>query len=137
MFLIDLLFAFLIALIFAAILSTSYRGRGVQRAGAWPIFLVFFILLLLATWAGGVWIVPFGPPLWGAYWLPFVVTGIIVWLIIAAFAWEPPRRSPRTDRVAADQAAEDEGVAVALTVFFWIVIIVLLVSVFSHYGWWR
>lgn len=133
----DLLFAFIIALIFAWILASSYRGRGVTRAGAWPIFFVFFLLILFATWAGGVWLVPFGPVLWGGYWLPFVAVGIIVWLLIAAFAWEsPPRRLDKSQPVAPEQAG-DEGVAIVLTVFFWIVIIVLLVSLFTHYWWWR
>jgi hypothetical protein len=135
MFLIDLLVAIVIALIFASILSSSSRKRGVHRAGAWPIFVFFFLLMLFATWAGGVWLVPFGPFIWGAYWSPFVVVGIIVWLLIAAIAWEPPRRLQKMESIAQDQ--QDEGVGIALTVFFWIVIIALIIGVFSHYWWVR
>jgi hypothetical protein len=135
MFLIDLLVAIVIALIFASILSSSSRKRGVHRAGAWPIFVFFFLLMLFATWAGGVWLVPFGPLIWGAYWSPFVVVGIIVWLLIAAIAWEPPRRLQKVESIAQDQ--QDEVVGIALPVFFWIVIIALIIGVFSHYWWVR
>lgn len=133
---IDFLFAFVLALIFAWILAGSYRGRGITRVGAWPIFVVFFFLLLFVIWAGGVWLVPFGPVLWGGYWLPFVAVGIIVWLLIAAFAWESPRRLDKAQTVAPDKPG-DESVAVVLTVFFWIVIVVLVAGLFTHYWWWR
>lgn len=76
---IDFLFAFFIALALAGILAAFTGDRRTRRTGAWPLFLFLFFLLLMTTWAGGVWLTPFGPILWGACWPPFLavaVTGI-------------------------------------------------------------
>lgn len=122
MFLLDLLFALIIALILATVLSAGYRRRRATAAGAWPLFLIFFLLLLFATWAGGIWLVPFGPLFMGAYWMPFIVAGIIVWLLIAVLAWEPtPPRLNKQEGIAEERAAES-GIAVVLTIFFSIVL---------------
>ena len=126
MILIDLLFAFLLAFFVAAL----FGGRGVRRAGVWPIFLFFFLLLLPLTWAGGIWLTPFGPTLWGGYWLPFVATAIIAALVFATLL--PPARSPRppgdSDRVEGDAGS------LAIGIFFWVILALLIAAIFSQYA---
>ena len=89
---IDFLFAFFIALALAGILAAFTGDRRTRRTGALPLFLFLFFLLLMTTWAGGVWMTPFGPVLWGAYWLPFLAVAVIVALLLAALM--PPARPP-------------------------------------------
>ncbi len=66
MFMIDFLFAILIALLLTAIFAGGLRRH---RFGAALIF--FFVVLLFGTWAGGVWITPIGAPMFGVSWLSF------------------------------------------------------------------
>jgi sugar phosphate permease len=57
MFVWDLIFALAVGLVFAAIFSLVFG-----RTGPWASFFVFFIIIALAAWAGGVWFKPVGPP---------------------------------------------------------------------------
>ncbi len=131
MFFIDFTFAFVFALLLAGVLAALFGTRGVRRAGAWPIFLFLFVLLLAMTWAGGVWLSPFGPVFWGGYWLPFLVVGIIIALLIAALM--PPARPPRSRSEAVDRAREEETATLALGAFFWMLVIVMVVAVVVRY----
>lgn len=125
MFFIDLLFALAVALlltlIFAAILGTR---------GPWASVWVFLLVVFLAAWAGGLWITPFGPPLFDTYWLPFLLVGLIFALLLAAVT---PVAPPRTRREAIAQAREEEAAVAALTVFFWVLIIALAGAVVLAY----
>lgn len=55
-----------------------------QYRGPWNSVVWFFVVVLLATWAGGVWLTPAGPMVRGFHWLPFLMTGLIVSLLLAA-----------------------------------------------------
>jgi hypothetical protein len=67
------------------------------RSGPWASIPVFFALIFLAAWAGGVWIAPMGPVLFGVYWVPFVVFGLIFALLLAA-AMVPARGAGAGER---------------------------------------
>ncbi len=86
-------FDFLVALVIALLLA-SLVFVGFRRAGPWASFLFLFLALFLATWAGGVWIMPFGRPLGGVYWLPFLMAGVVFALLLAAVV--PPDKSEET-----------------------------------------
>jgi hypothetical protein len=75
----DLLFALGIGLILTAVFAGLFG-----RSGPWASIPVFFALIFLAAWAGGVWIAPMGPVIFGVYWVPFVVFGLIFALLLAA-----------------------------------------------------
>ncbi|HEU4522490.1 MAG TPA: hypothetical protein VFT12_10830, partial [Thermoanaerobaculia bacterium] len=85
---------FLLALVFAAAFAAILVGDlgwGRTIAGArWAIPLFAFSVLLIAIWAGGLWMRPFGPMAFGVPWLPFLVIGLSVVLLIATAA--PPLR---------------------------------------------
>ncbi|HEX3593695.1 MAG TPA: hypothetical protein VHU80_01300 [Polyangiaceae bacterium] len=87
MFVVEFVFAFVISILCAAMLlpvagRTDWRARhpGIEPLGVFALLLILF----LATWAGGIWLAPVGPRLWGVAWGSFVVVGIFVALLIGA-----------------------------------------------------
>lgn len=98
----------------------------------WTAIWTFVLVLFLASWAGGLWISPFGPVLFGVSWLPFIFVAVIFGLLLAAV---PPERPPRTPGEAFVQAEEKRAARQAFDVFFWILLIVLLLAVISGYYW--
>ncbi len=142
MFWLDFILVFFIAFLLVAILAAAGRGRFGE---GWAGILWLFALILLVTWALGVWLVPVGPPLWGVSWVPFLVVAIFVVLLIAAIA-EPTRRWPKTHGArkplpSAEGETEpmgerEETEAAAMLgcgIFFWILIIVAIVAIVARY----
>jgi len=125
MFFVDLVFAFLAALLLSLLFTAGFR-----RPADWANFLIFFVVVFLAAWAGGVWLTPFGPAVWGVYWLPFLLVALVIALILAALVPNRPPRSRRQAELQAEEAAEAET---ALSVFFWILMVVLLIGIIVHY----
>jgi hypothetical protein len=81
MFLLELFIALTIALLLSVLISKT-----VLRPIAQNYFVRIFLIIFLITWAGGVWIRPFGPSFYGIYWLPFTLSGVIASLLIATTA---------------------------------------------------
>jgi hypothetical protein len=135
MFVHDLMAAFIVALFLSLILSWIFRWRWPGRERTLSSVLVLFIVLFLIIWVGGIWVVPFGPPTWGIYWLPFIAVGVLFSVILIALI--PPRR-PRTMREAKNQAERRAATAAltetALGVFFWIMMIVLIGAIIMKYA---
>jgi len=117
MFVVDLLFALLMALIFTMIFAV-----GLRRTGPWSSVLVFFLVIFLAAWAGGLWISPAGPVFLGVYWLPILLVAFLVALLLAAV---PPRRPPHVETIseAEAEAQEQRAVERAFDAFFWSLLI--------------
>ena len=136
----DLLFAFLVALILGTVFTVGFR-----RYGPWSN-LVFFLIVFLAAWAGGIWFAPAGPFVWRLYWIPFLVIGLIVALLIAATGPSPSRPSRGSLRQTEEtQARETTGARRifnaagetfgALGVFFWSLLILLALVIVIRYLW--
>jgi len=122
----DILFAIGIALILTAIFAGLLRRRG-----PWASFLGFFAVVFLAAWAGGVWIRPVGPVLKGVYWLPFLLFGFVVAIILAATA---PRRIPeRRKSMKEKEAFSKLPAGVRYDSIFLVLIIVLIAVVIIGY----
>lgn len=115
--------AFLLTVIFVAL------GR---RARSWRRIVVFFSLVLLAAWAGGVWITPVGPRLLGVYWLSFLVAGLIFALLQEALAASPKRIVPRekVDELAAKEEREIERI---FNVFSFVLLIAFIAVIVIGY----
>jgi hypothetical protein len=126
MFFADLLLALAVALLLTAIFSAGFRNRGPW--GAWWIFL---LVVFLATWAGGLWLVPFGPTVFDVAWLPFLFVGLIAALLLAAAV--PPARPPRTYGEAVAEARAEEAAVAAFSIFFWVLLVGLAVAVIVSY----
>jgi hypothetical protein len=132
MFFPEILTALVVALVLSLVFALVTPGEK-KKTGLFWLFLILF----LATWAGGVWIRPFGPTLWGIHWLTFVLVGILVALFLALSA---PRRAPRGRRETIDmlermKKEEELETATYLTLglFFWILLAFLVVAVFVRY----
>lgn len=129
---IEILLAVIIALLFSVLLVTVAGIERPGRPGLGPGLFFFFILLFALTWAGGIWLAPFGPALWGVYWIPFLVVGLFVALLIAVLL---PRRRPRTPVEAQEEAKERAEAEGALSFFFWVLIAFVALSLILHYFW--
>lgn len=128
--LVALIFALLLSLLFALLTPGEKK-----KAGLFWLFLILF----LATWAGGIWMRPFGPTLWGLHWLIFVIVGVLVALFLSLSAL---RRAPRgrheTIDILEQMEKEEELETVAyitLGLFFWVLLAFLVVAVYVRYIW--
>ncbi len=125
MILTDILFAMVVAvgltLIFAKLL---------RNVGPWALWWMFLLLVFLAAWAGGVWITPVGPQLFGRYWLPFLLAGLFFALLLAAAA---PVSPPRTEEAAQLVAQAEEATSTGVSIFFWILLLALIVAIVVAY----
>jgi Ca2+/Na+ antiporter len=128
----EFLISVVVALVLCVIVALVTRKR-VRRTG----FVWFFLFVLMATWAGGVWIRPFGPALSDVRWLQFLVVGLLVVLMFALFA---PLKPPRGRHDTIDQLEEiahqkelTQVTYITLGILFWIVFVVLIIAVIARY----
>jgi len=122
----DVVFAFVIGILFTGIFAIGFGRRG-----PWASIPVFFLIVFLAAWAGGAWATPVGPPLFGVFWLPFLFMGLAIALLLAAAA--PPPQSP-VDIVSPEpERGEERKAAVAFEIFFWILLVTLGIAIVSRY----
>jgi hypothetical protein len=125
---------FVLAFFIALILTMIFVG-GLRRGGPWASFLAFFIVIFLASWAGGLWMQPLGAALWGVYWLPFLLVGLIFALVIAAVS-TPLKPERSTVKLVEEPEMEETREKTALTafgLFFYIVVIALAVAIMVRY----
>jgi hypothetical protein len=125
MIIIDVAFAVVIGLVFAALVYALLELRR-----GWLGWLMIFLLFFILPWFGGLWLVPFGPPVQGAFWLPPLVIAIFIFLILAAFT---PFRRPLSRRVQIRQARQEAAIDRTVSVFFWLVIILAVAGIVAAY----
>jgi hypothetical protein len=127
-----MIFHFLIALGVAVVLSfvlVQVIGRERALAG----FLVFMAVILLMSWAGGVWLRPIGPVAGGVYWLPFVLTGLLVALLIAAFHYTKEVREAPLPLSTQERKVHDVKVTTEAGALLWVLLVVLIVIIAVSY----
>lgn len=118
MFFVSMLFALLMAAVFTLIFALGFR-----RPGPWSNALVFFLVIFLAAWAGGLWISPAGPVFYGIYWLPII---LVAFLFAVLLAGVPPGRRPphvKTISEAKAEAQQQQAAERAFDAFFWVLLI--------------
>lgn len=123
---------FIIAAIFGMIFSALFAlllRRRIRRIGYWWLLLLYVMII----WAGGIWLKPFGPTLFGIQWMPFLVIGIAFSLIVAFFS---PRRPPYGRRETLEKLEEmaqekqmEKATYMTLGALFWTLIICLFIAV--------
>lgn len=130
----DILAAFLVSLCLSLVFAL-FTPKDRKRTGIFWVFLILF----LATWAGGIWIRPFGPTLWGLHWLTFLLVGVLIALFLALSA---PRRAPRGRHETLDMLERlekeekfEEATYITLGIFFWVLLAFLLAAVVVRYIW--
>jgi hypothetical protein len=128
----EFLAALTVALLVCALFVLVTRSR-VRRTG----FGWFFLIVLLATWAGGVWLRPFGPSLIDIRWLQFLIVGLLVVLLMAVFA---PFKAPRGRHQTLDQLQEiarqkelQKVTYVTLGIVFWVILVILIAAIAIRY----
>lgn len=118
------------ALILTLLIATLGRVRG-----TWLPFgraASIFVLVWLAGWAGGLWLVPFGPMAFGVPWAPVVVVAFIVAAI--AGVWTVPQDFlPTTPEEAVEPGHGGLAALAAFTNFFWILALLLTLVVITGY----
>jgi hypothetical protein len=113
-------------LVIVWVVSLAFGTRG-----PWDSFLLFFLVVGIFAWAGGVWIVPFGPTWGGIGWLPIILMGVFVALLLTAASPRTPRK--RLEPEEKDLAASETRAVV--DAIFWVLVICLLLFGLSHYPW--
>ena len=132
MFILEFLIAVCVSLVLSAlfILATRRRDKGGD-------LLWLFIIIFLATWAGGIWLKPIGPTIWGIHWLAFLLAGIFVLLLLAIFIQRRPPSGRREtldmlERIAKEREVESVTY-VTLSAFFWILLAALIIAIIIRY----
>lgn len=124
MILAEVLTALVIGGLFALLFSIVFRAtRGFL--GFVSVFLLFF----LVAWASGLWIRPWGPPLFGVYWLPSIIVTLLLFLLFGAML----PRTPRTRQEAREQIEVKQTAMAAFGFLFWVVLAGLVASVIVGY----
>ena len=123
----------LVVALFLCIIVALVTRKKVRRTG----FVWFFLFVLMATWAGGVWIRPFGPTLSDIRWLQFLIAGLLVLLLFALLA---PFKAPHGRRQTLEQLQEiarqkevQKVTYVTLGVVFWVVLVILIAAITIRY----
>lgn len=132
MFILEVIFAACISLLLSGLFVLVTRNRS-GKTGSLRLFLIIF----LATWAGGIWLKPFGPSLWGIHWLGFLIAGLFVSIILVITT---PNRAPKGRRETLDILEKvarnrelDQITYLTLGVFFWILLAFLIIAIISRY----
>ena len=117
--------ALVVAVIIGVVLMVVLR----RRAPAGGV-LALLTVLFLATWAGGAWVTPMGPPLWGVHLLSFGLVGLVVALLLVVFA---SRRPPRRRGEALRQVDARRETVQTLDAFFWVLVALLVLAIAVRY----
>jgi hypothetical protein len=125
MFLTELLIALFMAMLFTLIFAI-----GLKRTGPWASIWIFFMVIFLATWAGGLWINPVGPVFLGIYWLPILFFSFIIAVLLAS-AVPPERPEPKVETIS--QVKHKEAIVKDYDAFLWILLISLLLMIILGY----
>ncbi len=132
MFIWESLVALAVAAVLSAVFVLATRRRG-RRKGLFWLFLIIFTV----TWAGGVWIKPFGPTLMGVPWLSFLLVGLIFLLILALFFPQRPPTGRHETLDMLEQMEQEENFEqvayITLSFIFWILLSILIIAIITRY----
>lgn len=131
MVIIELFFALAVSLFLTLVFAVIGRQAKSRRRVS-----IFFLIVFLGAWAGGVWLSPVGPTLLGVYWLAFFGVGLIFALVleaVSAFAALPPDNAPATASEEQSEKREERAIESVLGVFFWILLLAFLAAIAFGY----
>lgn len=119
----------IVASLLMALIITVFFSGVLKHKGPWGAIWLVFITIFLSSWAGYLWINPFGPMVLGVSVAPIFVVGMIFAFILAAVT--VPRRKTVKDLTIKEEVPEDTTVAIGI--FFWIVLILLIIAIAIGY----
>ncbi len=114
------------ALVIGLIFAYAFNVRG-----PWGSFWSFLLVLILAAFIAELWIPPIGPVYGGFGWLTTLFFVLLFALLLAAATPSRTTRS-RADvetRQRVEEETEREAPAAALTIFFWIMLVLFFVAI--------
>jgi len=128
----EFILSFVIALILSIGFAVLTRKRG-KRQGFWWLFLLIWV----ATWAGGVWLRPIRPTVGGSDWYQFLIAGLIFVGLIALFI---PSRPPHGRIETLEKLVEmrrgrviEQATYITLGVLFWLILIIFIAAILIRY----
>jgi len=125
MFFSELLVALVVGFILVWIISKALGTKG-----PWDSLLWFFLMVGLFAWVGGVWLRPYGPLWMGIGWVPMILVGLLVAMLLTAAS---PRNHKKFKETKDQSITTAERTAVGA--FFWVLIACLLIFGMGHYYW--
>jgi hypothetical protein len=127
---INFLFAIIVALTLTALFYFIIR-----RSGLWGNVFLFFLIVFLGAWAGGLWLRPIGPPINGFYWINYLITGFLLALLLAAIGSSDSSRERKKvefeaeeNKVIEKRTREPKRFDLLLTSLVLLLIIVILLG---------
>lgn len=124
----DVIIVILLSLVLTGVVTYELKRSGTYKPG---VIFLFFLLILLGIWAGGVWIVPIGPPIMGVYWVSFTAVGIFLTILIMSMLSRDRRKR---EAISDMDQAEGESIAVlSMDIFLAFLIAYLAVAIIAHY----
>jgi ABC-type nickel/cobalt efflux system permease component RcnA len=125
MFVWDLILAVIIGVVLTAVFAFGFRRRG-----PWLSVLLFFLLVFFGTWAAAIWVGPVGPAFYGVFWLPPLMVGLAIALLLAAAFPAVPRRTPREE---IELERKTQPVSFNFSGFFVVLLVLLVVLILVGY----
>jgi hypothetical protein len=124
----------LIAALVIALFITAITALIFRKKGPWGTTWTFFLLLFLTLWAVSIYVRGVGPVYWGIAWLPLIIAGIILAVVLASVI---PNANQLRDEVFTDSATSAartpkkirEGSARRKANWFWIMIVILILAI--------
>jgi hypothetical protein len=121
----------LIAALFLAVLLTLISVAIFGKRGPWGAAWTFFLFLFLMLWAVSIFIRSVGPVYWGVAWLPILLVGITLSLLLSGLV--PTANDFRDDSIRDKNTSKikhinevDPPRSGRIGVGFWILIFVLI-----------
>jgi hypothetical protein len=120
----NLFYLIVTALVLTFVFTYFFRIRG-----PWGSFWTFLAVLFLGIWAVSLWITPFGPAWRDIYWLPPLVIGLTLALLLAAAVPSPKAREIIQKELNEPGTGRTTGLI--LGTFFWLLLIVLILIILA------
>lgn len=116
-------------LLFVAVLITLIFALLLRVRGPWGNIWIFFIIILLSVLIAGIYVQPAGPVYREIYWLPPMVVGILIALLLAATTPSPRTRSILSvkEEEKEDEKKKEEADFYTLGIFFWVLFVFMLI----------
>jgi hypothetical protein len=116
--------AALIALILT-VASAFFLGKRGPWDSIWTFFLVLFLILSTVS----IYVSPIGPVYWGIAWIPILVAGIIVTILLIA-AMPHPHSGNNRDKTEVNVAyTRQDSRVTPVGRFFWALVILLAIAI--------
>lgn len=123
---------FLFAVFFSFIVMALFILVGSR--GPWNNLGLLFVVVLLVSWAGGMWITPMGPPVFGREWVPFLIMAGLFALFLVNIVPHKDKEvvaSPE-EKIEKGDPKNIKDIA-TLGIAFWVFICALILSIAIAY----